>query len=363
MNTGRFGAVVAIMRKDLRLFLRDRFFLLVSVLGLVVYVVIFWVLPSTVDETLEIGVHGGDVSAFVPLVNAAGQGLAVQQFDSADALRDAVETQDADILAGLDFPDRFVERIRAGEPTTVRVLLTSAVPDEVRTAMTAFVRELSYVLAGNGFPVAIPNLQDVVVGPDRAGQQVSLRERVRPMLAFFVLLVETLALATLVASEIQQRTVTAIVATPARVSDFLLAKGLFGTTLAFFEAMLVLAATASLGTSPLLLTVTVLLGAVLVTGFGLMAGSTGRDFIGIVFWSMLFLVPLAIPAVSVLFPGTAATWVQVLPSYGLIQAIGLLATYDAGFGEVAGELGALAAWCVVVAGAGWFVLRRKVARL
>ena len=44
-----------------------------------------------------------------------------------------------------------------------------------------------------------------MLGDDRVGDQVSLREQLRPLLAFFVLMTETFALATLVASEVQTR--------------------------------------------------------------------------------------------------------------------------------------------------------------
>ena len=51
-----------------------------------------------------------------------------------------------------------------------------------------------------------------------------------------------------------------------------------------------------------------LLGAVLVTGFGMIAGSYGRDFMGTLLVSMLFMIPLMIPAFGALFPGSSPTW-------------------------------------------------------
>ena len=60
----RRGTVTAIVSKDLRLFARDRFYAFVSVLGLVAYALLFWLLPATVDETIPIGVHlpaGGEL--------------------------------------------------------------------------------------------------------------------------------------------------------------------------------------------------------------------------------------------------------------------------------------------------------------
>jgi ABC-2 type transport system permease protein len=241
--------------------------------------------------------------------------------------------------------------------------LTADVPDEYRTAMTSFVRELAYSFAGSALPVTQPATSEVILGEDRAGDQVSLQEKMGPMFVFFVLLIETFALATLVAAEIQARTVTAVLVTPTRLSDFLAAKAIMGTALAFVEALLLVILIGVLGTSPLVLIITLLLGALLVTGFGLIAGSTGKDFIGIVFWSMVFMIPLAIPSFAVLFPGSAAGWVKLLPSYGLIEAIVGATAYGEGLTDLLTPLLLLAAWCVIAFAAGLFTLRRKVASL
>ena len=209
----------------------------------------------------------------------------------------------------------------------------------------------------------MPNEEEVLLGVDRAGDQVSLQETMRPLFVFFMLLVEMMALATLVAAEIQQRTVSAILVTPTTVTDFLIAKAILGTVLAFSQAALLMLLIGSFGANSAVLLVALLLGAILMTGFGLWAGSAGRDFISIIFWSMLFLIPLAIPSIAVLFPGTAATWIQALPSWGLVEAIVGATAYGDGFGELARPLISLAGWCVVAFAAGLMVLKRRVVRL
>jgi ABC-2 type transport system permease protein len=286
----------------------------------------------------------------------------VLPFGSGEALEDAVAAGGT-VVAGLDFPDDFVRQVAAGERVTVRVLVPGDAPAEFEPVLEAVVREVAFTLAGEPPPVTPPALESVVVGTDRAGQQVPLREKMRPLFVFFVLLVEMFALATLVAAEIHQRTITAILVTPARVADVLAAKVLFGTLLAFSQGMLIVIATGSLLRAPLLLSLAVLLGAVLVSGIALLAGSTGRDFVGIVFWSVLFMFPLAIPAISVLFPGTAAGWIRALPTYGLVEVLVGVASYGEGWTDVLPDLGALLTWCVVALGLGVVVLGRRVARV
>ena len=105
---------------------------------------------------------------------------------------------------------------------------------------------------------------------------------------------------------------TAVLVSPTRVSDFLAAKGILGTAMAFAQAVLLLLIIGSFANQPLILLCALLLGAVLVTGFGLIAGAAGKDFIETLFYGMAFMIPLMIPAIAVLFPGTAAVWVKDL---------------------------------------------------
>jgi ABC-2 type transport system permease protein len=327
-------------------------------------VALFWVLPASVEETVPLGVHldGGRPLLAGLQVGGATAGVDVVAFDDGDELAAAV-LEGHEVVAGLDFPDGFLAAVAAGEPTTVRVLLPADAPEELRPALTALVRELAFSLAGEPPPVTLPELDEAIVGVDRSGDLVSLREQLRPFFVFVVLLVEMFALASLVAAEIHQRTITAILVTPARVVDVLAAKSILGTALAFGQAVLILLATGTFTRGWPILVVALLLGAVLVTGMAMISGSLGRDFLGIVGWSVLFMLPLAVPAVAVLFPGTAATWVQALPTYGLVRVIIGVTAYGDGWSAVATDLVMLTAWGVAAFAVGVLVLRRRVVRV
>lgn len=356
------GAIGAIMAKDLREFSRDRFFVVISVLGLVFYVAIFWFLPDTVDETVRIGA-GGDPALATVLTGAEGSdGLVAEAFSDEDDLVAAVEAGD-DIVAGLWFPEGFAAELAAGGTPTVTVYVGSDLPPELEPALSALVRELALEATGAPLPVETLPEDQVVVGPDRVGDQVSVQQQLRPMFAFLVLLVEAITLGALVAGEIQSRTVTAVVTTPASVTDFLTAKVLFGTGLAFVQAMILLVAIRALGFAPLIMVTAILLGSVLVTGFALLAGSIGKDFMSVLFWSVAFMIPLLVPSFAVLFPGSAAPWVRVLPSYPLVQVILDVTAYEATWSDVAADLALLAGWCAVVITVGWVALRRRIVTL
>lgn len=362
--TSRRSIIWAIAQKDLREFIRDPFYLLMTLLGLITYVVIFWLLPQEVDETLEVGVYPPAIAQLVEQIEVgagAEEGLAVTSFADPDQLSEAVT--EGQQVAGVEFPASFLIQAVLGQPSPVTVYIGSGVSEAVETVIGGLVREMAFALAGEGLPVSLPVLEQVVLGEDRAGDQISIRERIRPLLAFFILLLEMLALAGLVSSEIHTRTATALLVTPARVPDLLAAKSLLGTALAFGQAVLLMAAIGSLGSNPFTLLLLLLLGAWLITGFGLLAGSAGSDFISIIFLGMLIMFPLAIPAVGILFPGTAAWWVQALPSWGLADGLHRITTYGETFAEILPQLTLLASWGVVAFVAGWWVLSRRVVRL
>ncbi len=358
----RAGIVAAIVRKDFTAFSRDWFFLVISIIGLVLFALMFWLMPNTVDETITVGVSGPGIGEALTS-SGESQGIDLKLYPSQDALTTAIENGSDGVAVGLAFPPDFLQTMAAGQQTTVDVLVTAGVPAELRDAMDSMVREVAYAVSGETLPVTQLAQNEYVLGVDRSGDQVSLREKMRPLLAFMVLVIEMMSLAALVAAEIQQRTVTAIVTTPARVADFLTAKVIVGTLLAFVQAVILLIAIRSLGANaPLMLTI-LLLGALMVTAFALIAGSYGRDFITVVFWSILFLVPLIIPAFAVLFPGSASSWVKVIPSYGLINAIVGATSYGEGWSDVLPDLAMVAAWTVVAYVVGLSILRRKVEAL
>jgi ABC-2 type transport system permease protein len=377
MTFRRRAAIIrAIVVKDLREFSRDRLWMVLTPLMLVFYVGILWLLPSTVDETINVGIYarglpGSVADALQSDAIAADQGLLIVPFDDPQELEAAVvegtEVEVGDekhtVAIGIAFPDDLASTMASGDPATVTIYVDAAVPAEVQAAMSAFVREATYAMAGVPLPVTQPEPELIVVGADRVGAQISPQERMTPLIAVMVLIVESMALAGLVAVELQTRTAKAVVTSPATVADLLSAKSLTGTLLAFSQAGLVMLLVGAFGFEPLLLVVALLIGSVMAAGIGMLAGSAGRDFMTTIFISVVFMIPMAVPAVAALFPGAASAWVQVLPTYGFIQTIVGVTAYGQSWADSFGYLAISSAWCVAIFVAGWFILRRRVEAL
>ena len=361
-RVSRFRLISAILGKDLRLFTRDFLFIFLTILSVTTFVTLYWVLPKKVDESISIGVRGeGLQQAFEAMAGEQEQGMALSWFKDSESLRAAVEQKDVEI--GIDFPDGFVSEVAAGKQVKVHVYVRPNLPSEFTGAMSTMIREIAYAVAGYQLPITEPEGEVTVLGVDRAGNQVPFRDRIKPLYAFMVLIMEAIALGALIASEIQERTITALLSTPARVGDILTAKIILGTCIAFSEALIITILIRGLGSTPGVVVVALLLGAVLVTGVAMIAGSAGKDLMVTMLLGIIILMPMAIPGFSVLFPGTPAGWVKWLPSYGIVKVIVGSGTEGAGWAESAPYLGILAGWCVVSAAVGTLILRRRAVNL
>lgn len=388
----RASIIGSIVKKDLKEYSRDRLWMFLTILVLVFMIAIFWVLPDSVDESIPVGISGlGDPATLTGLETTEEEGLRLIPFDSADAMRlvvareaDAWQKDGSTIVVdpkseqeeptgaekvnlgiGLAFPDGFLAATSSGQATSVEIFVDAQVPEELKSSMSSLVKELAFAVAGSPLPVDTANPTEIytVLGEDRVGDQVSAQESFRPMLVFLVLLMEMFGMSSLIAREIQSRTVSAILATPATTGDVLAAKGISGVVLGLGQAVVLLAAINVLGNEPILIVTLMLLGAVMVSGAAMIAGSLGRDFLSNLFYGMLFMVPLMIPAFTVLFPGTASGWIRAIPSYPLVQGLVKVSTYGDGWAEALPDVAALAAWCLVLFAFGWTILKRKVETL
>jgi len=362
-----------------------------TVLVVVVVIALFWILPDDVDESIGVGVAGPDTAAVAGLESIEDEGLDLVAFPTAEDLEavvggtaEAWRTGDETLVIeagsgievpegavasnvgiGIVFPADFFQVTAAGRQSVVRIYVDAAIPAEVETSMSSLVRELAFAVAGDVLPVATPSPDQVfvILGEDRVGNQASARDGFRPVFVFLILLMEMFAMASLIAKEIQDRTVTAVLVTPATVGDVLAAKSIAGALSGLGQAVVVLIAINSLGTHPWLILTLMLLGSVMIAGTAMLAGSTGHDFMSTLFNGMLFMVPLIIPAFAALFPGTASVWIRALPSYPLVEGLVNVTTYGAGWADTLPQLAALAAWCAVLFVLGWIVLKRKVQAL
>lgn len=349
MNRRIIGTLIA---KDFRLYFRNRLFAVLTVLGFAVYLLVYFLMPSSVDETLEIGLYAPSLPpAFAEL---EGEGLALRLMESEQALKMAVA--EGRYLAGVALPADFLAGPGQGRRPQVAVYFAAGIPDELKGAVEVAIREIAFLQAGQTLPISV---SEEVLGPDMLGRQIPPRDRLRPLLAIFILLVETMALAVLIGEEVARRTIRALLVTPMTVRDLFVAKGFTGVTMAFGQAALFIAIVGGLSRQPLVVLTALLLGAVLVTGVGFLIGSASKDMLSAMPWLLVVFVPLALPAIGIVFPGTITGWVKAIPSYYLVDTVHRAANFGSGWGDVWQNLLILLAFDLVFLWAGITTLRRR----
>ena len=345
----------ALVAKDLTLFFRNRFFAFITVFALLAYIVIYFLMPDNVNETLRIGFY---VSELPPVIadQLESEGLEVYYADSEQDLKDAV--LNAEVTAGYAFPDEFMTSLVNEENPVIEVYFPADLPQEAKDIYILLLKELSFTMVGQ--PLNI-EFSEEIIGVDLVGQQIPLRDRMLPMIAVFILMIETMGLASLLSSEIEAKTLQALLITPLTVRSLFIGKGITGVGMAFVQALILVAITGGLNNQPVIVLIALLFGALLATGIGFLLASTGRDLMGILAWGVLAILILSLPAFGIIFPGTISNWVRAVPSYYLVDTINRALNYGISNSLAFYNLAILLVIDVIILWLGVVALRRKMA--
>jgi ABC-2 type transport system permease protein len=345
--------IKALIGKDLRLYFRNRFFALITVLALVAYSGLFYLMPRTVDESLEIGLYAPTMPTALRH-RLTSEGVLLHSVDSVDELK--AEITEGDLGVGVALPEGFEARIMRGEKERIDVYFAADFPSDLKDVYRVFLQELAFLFSGQPLQVQIT---EEILGRDMVGMQIPERERLLPFFAVFVLMMETIALASLISAEVEARTLNALLVSPLRIEGLFFGKGLFGVGLAFVQVTALMTITGGMRQQPLLMLTAMFLGALLVTGIGFLMASAAKDMLSVMAWGILAILILGIPAFGILFPGTVSDWAQAIPSYHLVNSIHQIKHFGAGWGEIWLNLLALLAFAFVFLALGVAVLRRK----
>jgi ABC-2 type transport system permease protein len=348
-----FRTIKALLKKDASLFMSNRFYMLITVVGIIFYIGIYFVLPSDVDEELSLAMYAPEMPpAFSMLINQ--EGAEVELYPSEEALKQAV--LDDDQQAGIALPPDIIDTWMKGGKPEITVYYNSAMMPEVSEVVVAIVKEMSYAQTGQALDF---DTTEEILGPDMLGNQIALRDRMRPLLAVFILLVEIMTLASLISVEIEQGTARALLVTPMRTSDLFIAKGVLGVGLAFVQAVLFMAIVGGFNQQPLIILVTLIIGSAMAVGAGFLLAALARDVMSVTGWGILVLILLAIPGFGTAIPGLISDWARVIPSYYLTDTVNRVVNYSAGWADAGPNLAILAGITAAVVWLGMYTLRRR----
>lgn len=350
MNRQMFAAL---LRKDLILYFSNRFFAFITILALVFYTLVYFLMPGEVDETLEMAIFAPNLPvAFTDQLEEGGVVLA--RMASVEGLKTAVAAGDYEV--GIALPDNFAQNLAAGQTETANVYFNAYFPDEFKELYIAFLHELGFMFSGQPFNLEV---SEEILGVDRVGEQIPFRDRMLPLFAVFILVMEMMGLASLISSEVESGTISALFVTPLRVEGLFVSKAVFGVGLAFVQVALLMFITGGFSQQPLLILATLLIGSIMVTGLGFLIASVAKDLMSVMGWSFLGILLMTLPAFAVLLPGLTTNWVKAIPSYYLVNTVYQVTNYGWGWGDAAQGLLILLLFAAFFLGLGVFALRRR----
>jgi ABC-2 type transport system permease protein len=268
---------------------------------------------------------------------------------------DAVRLNDYD--AGLVLPANFDREIRSGEKPLLELFVSgeSLASNRLIIAVTTldFVRDVEGT---------VPPVKVEVVDLGREALPLSLR--LVPIIMMYALLVAGVFVpGSSLVDEKEKGTLSAVLVTPVRPSEVLLAKALLGTLLAFVMAAITLAMNRALGSRPLDLVLVLFVAAAVSATLGLVAGEFAKDstvLFSIIKGTGWFLMA---PVIFYLFPDWPQWIAKLFPMYWVIDPIWQIAVLNKSLADVWWEVLVAVGILVVLIPVVGLLSRRMVVKL
>ena len=345
--------------KDIKLFIRNRFFLIVTALALVLYPVIYFLIPDQVNDSLGIAFFIEDREASPLYQSLAEEPGEYDLFDTEAEMLTALE-ETGDYFVGLSFPSELTAAIARGEEVELNAYYAPGVPAEAKQIF----HDVLVLIANAVNPETLANLNrftetEVVLGNDLTGAPLSTRDRFLPLILVTTVLMEIFGLATLLNRDVENGTARALITGPLRLHEFFIGKALMGMILAFGQLLFLAIVTGILGKAPLLLLTTMLLGSFLMVGMGFFVAAISKDNTSVLAWAVLALILMMIPGLSTLLPGLSTGWMEIIPSFYFVDSLHRILNFGAGWTDVGRNLALLLVMGVGTLAIGAGVTRRR----
>lgn len=346
------SCIKAIVRKDSIAALRNKLIVLGIFAG-ILFSAMYYALPSTVEETYEVALYDEGSSQLVAQVFEPA-GMQISLFGSKKKFEKAVEEEE--YAAGILLPKNFDSQLLAGEQPVITLYLTSNLPESTRTSIEHFMQmAVEYVVLGEQ-PMGI---ETEMLGEDKAGERIPLREQSLPFFIVFALMMEMWTISTLIVEESAFETMKAVLVTPASPSDVIISKGIVGVGYSLIVAVSILILTQSMRGNLPVLFLGVLLGAVMAVSMGLFLGSLTKNILGSYIYVAIPLFIFILPGMFIFVPGVSLSIVKAIPTYYLADAFEQVLNRGGGLVEVWKDFLIIAGFNAAFFGLGVYALRRR----
>lgn len=337
----RLAPVLTILRKDLALGPRSPILLWALVLPLVYTLLLQLVFGSLFDSRPRVGVVDPGQSRVAELLRES-QAVDARDVASQADLERLLRSFDLD--AGVVLAAGFDTALAAGERPLLPLYLAgdSLASDRVLASLTT----IDAVRAAEG---RTEHVGVIVVRSGDAPAQ-DLFERLIPLVVLLALVVASVFVPSFSLVEERERgTLAAVLVTPARLLDVLLAKGALGFVLGVSMALVTLALNGLLAGVSLALVASLVVGSVMSVLVGLLFGTLAKDAATLFTLIKSLSVLLIAPALFYVFPDWPQWIARLFPTAWFIDPIVAATSRGAGFAEVALDLLVALGWCALLA--------------
>jgi ABC-2 type transport system permease protein len=321
--------ILVLLRKDVRLGPRSPVFLWVLVLPLLITLILQVAFGDLFDPSPRLGIVDRGASA----VTGAAQrtsGIEVVLLDEVNALKEQVEANDLD--AGLVLAEDFDAALRAGRRPRLEFYVGGQSLASTRIVLAVTTLDLVRRVEGQAPPV---DVEVVALG----GESLPITVRLVPFIAMYALLVAGVFLPSFsLADEREKRTLDALVVTPVRLGEVVVAKGILGFALAVAMSIVTLWINRALSAQPLALAVVLLVAGLLLVELGLVYGTVSKNIAAVFTLIKGTGFLLLAPTVFYIFPDWPQWIAKLFPTYWVINPVYEVTINRAGLGSVWVEL-------------------------
>jgi ABC-2 type transport system permease protein len=304
--------IAAILKKDFALGPRSPVFLYTLILPAALTLVFQVAFGQLFAPQPRLGVVDQGSSEVVERL-AATDGILLSEYDDAAVLREQVEANNLD--AGIVLPAGFDEDVREGNRPPLDFFIGGESYASNRIILSVTAIDVLRDLEGAQAPVDVE-----LVSFGSEGLPVSTR--LIPVIIFYALVMAGVFLpGSSLVEEKERGTLMAVLVTPARVSEVLFSKWVFGTVLALTLSVATLLLNRAMGARPLEVFAVLFVAAALTAMIGLFAGVVAKN--STVLFGLLKGTGwlLFAPAIFYLFPDWPQWIAKLFPLYWIIEPI------------------------------------------
>ncbi|MBI9100185.1 MAG: ABC transporter permease [Spirochaetaceae bacterium] len=347
-----------LLGREYRDFYKNRTLLIITALGLILFLSLYFIIPGNSSEETLLAVY---MESDTPVLSEFLKDKDIHYQSYRDRELFMNDMEDSAYPAGLIITDALWEDLKAGRLVEIPFVIAPDTAEEYVEVLQAyleiFLNELVLQINDNVIPLSV---HDITIGKDSLTEEIPLRRLFIPLIIIMIFVTELLGIGNSLMEEVGSRTITALLAAPVKVSEFLISKSVFAISLLFLESIIVITVTGSLNNSIGYIAVLLISSAFLVSGLSFLLASISKDLMSLVSWGLLMMIILIVPVSGVLFPGLNSRWMSFIPTYSLADGLNKLINSQISFSDLTVKILAMTSYSVLFFSLGLFALRRRI---